>query len=176
MIKVAVIGTHGTRKTTICHKLVAGLKEAEINAEYLGEVARRAKQIGFELNENTTLEAQQWIFHTQIARELEFLARPDVDVLVCDRGVIDNYMYLINRFGHQPEIEGLINLHTKTYAHLFLVPINNGDLTSDQVRSTNPIFQLEIDRLLRQELKERDISFRHYTGLEDSLRIIRNGR
>jgi hypothetical protein len=175
MIKVAVIGTHGTRKTTLCHKLVAGLKEIEVNAEYLGEVAREAKQKGFEINERTTLEAQLWIFHTQIARELEFSVRPDVDVLVCDRGVIDNYMYLVKRFGYQQGIDEMVNLHTKTYTHLFRVPIRRNSLSEDSVRSIDPVFQREIDDLLKKELKQRGIPYQGYRSLRKTIEIITEG-
>jgi len=176
MIKVALIGTHGTGKTTACHELVGGLKKKGVNAEYLGETARKAEQRGLKINEGTTLGAQLWIFHTQIARELEFLARPDVDVLVCDRCVVDNYMYLINKFGHQGVIDEMVNSHTGTYAYLFKVPINEKYRTNDGVRSTSPEFQERIDRLLKKELRKRKFEYWNYPGPESAIEIILKGR
>jgi len=176
MIKVALIGTHATGKSTICHELVAELKKKRVIAEYLGEIARDAQKAGFRLNEDTTQDSQRWILHTQIARELEFLARPDVDVLVCDRSALDNYVYFVKQFGHDEVLDIIVNEHMQTYAHLFKVPINLNYLTPDNVRSINPVFQRKIDSLLDRELRKRKIDFKSYIDLETALKIIGNGK
>ncbi len=171
MIKVAVIGTHGTRKTTICHQVIAGLKKREINAEYLGEIARNIPA-GLYINEATTRESQEWILHEQIAKEIEYSGRKDIDVLVCDRGVIDNYMYYVYRFGSNPALDMLVNSRMKTYAGLFKLPIKKLLLNCDLVRATDPVFQKAIDDLLEKELKERGILFQRYKGLETTINKI----
>jgi nucleoside-triphosphatase THEP1 len=84
MKKIALIGSHGVGKTTICYDLMKNLKMGGLNADYLGEIAREAQKAGFRLNEDTTQDSQRWILHTQIARELEFKTREDVDILVCN--------------------------------------------------------------------------------------------
>jgi thymidylate kinase len=39
-----------------------------------------------------TIEAQEWIWHEQMAREKYAMAQ-DADVIICDRTVMDNLMY-----------------------------------------------------------------------------------
>ncbi|MCX6749559.1 MAG: AAA family ATPase [Candidatus Pacearchaeota archaeon] len=172
MIKVALIGTHGTYKSTECHVLVGALRRNNINAEYFEEVAREANRIGLPLNEKTTLEAQTWIFHKQIANEIGASAIPGIQVGVFDRSVFDNYMYLIRRFGKQPIIDEFVTSHSRTYNPLFLIPIPKKGLTDDGVRSVNPLFQKEIDDLVRKELFLRGIPFVEYRGVESALEII----
>ncbi len=62
--KVAFIGTHGVGKTTLAYGLASRLKRRDVNLEVVVEVARRCP---LPLNEGTTLEAQAWILHAQIA-------------------------------------------------------------------------------------------------------------
>lgn len=172
MKKIALIGTHAVGKTTICHELVASLKKKGINAEYLVEIAREAQKAGFKLNEQTTKESQKWILHTQIAREIEFETRPDAEFLLCDRSVLDNYVYYINQFGVDAVLDKMINTHMKTYGFLFKVPINPKFLTPDKVRSVDPLFQKKIDELLEKELIKRKINFQNYPGLEPAMKTI----
>ena len=172
MKKVAVIGTHGVRKTTICHSFVAALKERGVNADYLGEIARDAERAGFKLNEGTTRESQRWILHTQISRELEFGKRRDVDVLVCDRCVFDNYMYYVNHFGSDVILDQIVNEHVKSYYLLLKIPLNEGSLNADSVRAVDREFQRKIGELLDDELKKREISFQNYEGIAPALEII----
>ena len=68
-MKIALIGTHGTGKTTIAHELVAKLKKQKINADFLGELARHCP---FPINEGTTKKSQLWIILNQILKEFEF--------------------------------------------------------------------------------------------------------
>lgn len=62
--KIAFIGTHGVGKTTLCYGLAARLKARDVSLEIVHEVARRCP---LPINEATTVAAQAWILHTQIA-------------------------------------------------------------------------------------------------------------
>jgi len=93
-LKLALIGTHGVGKTTLAYETCSLLKKSGANVELVTEVARQSP---FPVNEATTLEGQLWILHAQIAAELEAARRaPQV---ICDRAVLDNYCYLVNKFG-----------------------------------------------------------------------------
>ena len=172
MMKVALIGTHGVGKTTICHDLVAGLKKRGVFADYLVEIAREARKAGFRLNEETTQDSQRWILYTQITKELEFKAGKDVEVLICDRALLDNYVYFINKFGRDSTLDAVVNDHMKTYNFLFKVPINSIYLSKDNVRSIDPLFQKQIDKLIDEELKERGFEFQIYSNLEKTIQKI----
>ncbi len=151
--KIAFIGTHGVGKTTLAYGLAARLKRRDIHLDVVVEVARRCP---LPLNEETTLEAQSWILHSQIADELAAEARSPV--VICDRSVLDNYVYLLFAKGRQPPLEPLIESWCATYDLMVYVPVLRGsDAQADGVRATDPAFRQQIDDRLRTELKERRI-------------------
>ena len=150
-MKVAFIGTHGVGKTTLCYDLAAGLKKRDLSVELVREVARECP---LPINRETTLKAQSWILHTQIAWELQ--AEAKAEVVCCDRAVLDNYCYMRRAAGGDPEVlllEGLVRSWTRTYDVLFRVPVL-GDPRWDGIRDTDLAFQHEIDRLIAETLAE----------------------
>lgn len=170
MIKVAVIGTHGTRKTSLCYDFAGRLKSVGIGAGVMEEVARKLPRFhGFSINEGTTRESQLWIIQTQIKEELEYSARGDVNPLFTDRAVIDNYMYYFHRFGKDnPALDIYVDWWTKTYDLLVKMPIlENRSLNVDPVRAERAEFKVAIDRLLEKELEIRGIPFHVYTTTEE---------
>jgi nicotinamide riboside kinase len=155
-MKVAFIGTHGVGKTTLCYDLAAGLKKRDLAVELVREVARECP---LPINRDTTLKAQAWILHTQIAWELQAEAR--ADVVCCDRAVLDNFCYLKRAAGSDPRVmplEALVRSWTATYDVLFRVPLA-GPLRFDGVRDTDAAFQHEIDVLISRTLSEWRIPF-----------------
>jgi nicotinamide riboside kinase len=151
--KVAFIGSHGVGKTTLCYGLAARLKARDVSLEIVGEVARRCPM---PINRDTTLAAQTWILHTQIAEEILAAARHDV--VICDRSVLDNYVYLLIAAGRQTRLEELIESWTATYDLLVHVPIVAGP-RPDGMRATDPAFQLAVDERLMRELAARRLDF-----------------
>jgi len=139
-MKIAFLGTHGTGKTTLAHELVSKLKKQGVDAGFLSEVARRCP---FPLNEDATKKSQIWIILNQIIAEMESEER--CGTLVCDRSVLDGYCYYVNKFGRSPVLEALVKEHLKTYTKLIRVPIREGLLREDKVRSTNVKFQRDVD-------------------------------
>jgi hypothetical protein len=146
-VKLALIGTHGAGKTTIAYEVCSLLKRSGQNVELVREVARRSP---FPVNADTTLEGQLWILHSQIAAELE-AARGAANV-VCDRSVLDNYCYLVNKFGRQPDIEGWLFWWMKTYDLLAAIPPFAEPIIRDGFRSEDRDFQRRIDELLEKLL------------------------
>lgn len=145
-MKVAFIGSHGTGKTTLTFQLAAHLKKLDHTVELVKEVARRAPT---PLNRQTTLEGQRWILHTQIADEIA--ATIGHQAVVCDRSVIDNYAYLVHRFGRRPALDALVSEWLPTYRLLVRVPIVVAP-RFDGVRDTSTSFQREIDGLIGELL------------------------
>ncbi|RMD45987.1 hypothetical protein D6829_00675 [Candidatus Pacearchaeota archaeon] len=168
MHKIPFIGAHGIRKTTYCHEIIFNLKKRGINADYLGEVARDSP---FPVNEETTEHSQRWILHTQISRELEFESR-NPDVLVCDRGVLDNYAYYVRAFGRNPVLDALVREHSRTYSAIFKIPVTNLDIEDDGFRSTSKSFQKEIDDIVDSLLSEFRIKYISFRNIESTLRHI----
>jgi nicotinamide riboside kinase len=141
-LKIAFVGTHGVGKTTLCFDLAAQLKRLDLAVDLVKEVARRCP---LPINEETTLDAQAWILHTQVAEEIAAMAM--YEVVVCDRSVLDNYAYLVARVGRKPELDTLVREWIKGYDALFKVPVISAP-TFDGKRAVSPTFQLEIDALI----------------------------
>ena len=141
-LKIAFIGTHGVGKTTLCFDLASRLKRLDFAVDIVKEVARGCP---LPINENTTLEAQAWILHSQIAEELATAAQ--YEAVVCDRSVLDNYAYLVARVGRRAEYDALVREWLGTYTGLFKVPVLQAP-TFDGQRAVSPTFQQEIDEVI----------------------------
>jgi nicotinamide riboside kinase len=158
-VKVAFIGTHGVGKTTLCYELAALLKKQGLDVEVVMEVARSCP---LPINRETSLKAQLWILHTQIAKELEVEARHAVTV--CDRSVLDNYAYLYHAAGPNAAAERIVDDWISTYSLLLRVP-RTGVPSSDGVRDTDHDFQVAIDERLAELLTRKRVPYRDLAGV-----------
>jgi GTPase SAR1 family protein len=149
--KIAFIGSHGVGKTTLCFDLAFRLKRLDIPVDIVKEVARHCP---LPINEDTTLEAQAWIFHSQIAEEIAVAAL--YDAVVCDRSVLDNYAYLVNRVGRRPEFDAVVQAWMRTYTTLFKVPVV-APPSFDGKRALSPAFQTEVDAVIDELLAAFDV-------------------
>ena len=136
-MKVAFIGSHGVGKTTLCFELAALLKKRDRVVEMVREVARFCP---LPINRETTIPAQSWILHTEIAEEL--VAAAKAEIVICDRSVLDNYCYLIYA-GKAPMLEPLVKWWTFTYHLLIKVPIIETPMF-DGTRDVDASFQSAI--------------------------------
>lgn len=146
-LKLALIGTHGVGKTTLAYEICSLLKKADHNVELVTEVARQSP---FPVNAVTTLEGQLWILHAQIVAELDATRR--ASNVICDRSVLDNYCYLVNKFARQPQLESWLAWWMDTYSLLVGVPPIENGITPDGFRSEDRAFQERIHELLKELL------------------------
>lgn len=166
-MKIAFLGSHGVGKTILCYDLASMLKKMNKTVSIVSEVSREAVKKGLPINENTTIEAQGWILLMQMAKEIE--AQHDSEYVICDRSVIDNYMYMRSKFGPQSFYEDLIMkwIESNGYSFLFQVPVMGEELLKDGVRSTVPEFQMLIDSELRKFLQEKNIQVIYLPSIKD---------
>ncbi len=150
-MKIAFIGSHGVGKTTLCFDLAGRLKRLDLAVDLVKEVARSCP---LPINQDTTLEAQAWILHTQIAEEIAAASR--YQVVICDRSVLDNYAYLTVRAGRLPEYDTLVRAWVATYDGLFKVPILTPP-TFDGTRDVSAAFQAEVDRTIDALVDDLDV-------------------
>lgn len=146
--KVAFIGSHGVGKTTLTYELAARLKRANVRVELVKEVARRCP---LPLNRETTLDAQAWILHTQIALEIE--STRGHEVVVCDRSALDNYAYLVAQCGRVAPYDELVRAWTSTYSLLAWVPPLERP-SFDGVRDLDPTYQLRIHETIAELVRD----------------------
>lgn len=137
------MGTHGVGKTTLAYELCSLLKKLHHNVELVTEVARQSP---FPVNAATTLEGQLWILHAQIAAELDAARR--APYVITDRAVLDNYCYLVNKFGRQSQLEPWLAWWMNTYDVLVGVPPSIAEIPADGFRSEDRAFQRRIHELL----------------------------
>ena len=170
-MKFAFIGTHGVGKTTLCFELAALLKKRDRVVEMVHEVARFCP---LPINRDTTIDAQSWILHTEVAAELA--AQHKAEIVICDRSVLDNFCYMIQA-GKAPMLEPLVRWWTATYQLLIKVPIVSPP-GFDGLRDTDTAFQRKIDETIESILAEWNVpavrleSGRRPTWAADSLEAI----
>lgn len=155
-MKLALIGTHGVGKTTLAYEICSLLKKADHNVELVTDVARCSP---FRLHESTSLEGRLWILHSQIARELEAAAR--AQHLICDRSVLDNYCYLVNRFGRVPQLEQWLAGWLDSYSLLVSVPPMADGVPPGGFHSENLEFQERIHDLIGEIFSQPPFSAHH---------------
>jgi predicted ATPase len=150
-MKVAFIGSHGVGKTTLCFDLASRLKRLDLGVDIVKEVARMCP---LPINQDTTLEAQAWILHTQIAQEIA--AGAQYEAVICDRSVLDNYAYLVHRVGRRREYDELVREWVGSYDGLFKVPVLQPP-SFDGKRDVSQTFQLEVDAVIDDLLRAFEV-------------------
>lgn len=141
MIKIALIGTHGVGKTTTAYGIGHILKKLRYDTEVLYETARKCP---LPINKMGSKDSQLWILSKQL--EQESLINSKIDFAICDRSVLDIYVY--SKMNNPKFAESLLPFileHMKTYDFIFYLPIKEGYLKSDNKRSSDAQYQSEID-------------------------------
>ena len=104
------------------------------------------------INESATGEAQLWVIVSQIQMELQLAQK--AEVLVLDRGVMDNYAYYLRAAEGDPfDLGPLVEQWSKSYDMVVRLHPDI-DLRSDGVRSTSDEFRDEIENILDERLPE----------------------
>lgn len=158
------MGTHNTGKTTFVYGLLSALKAD--HSLFVGVVTEKIRECPFQANEMTSFLAQYWTLNQQINAEIVEHTR--YNVLVTDRTAIDNYAYCI-RASHQQDEKGRPRINAdqlemlklkcqhwaRTYDYLFVTTIPaRKKMENDGFRSTDKQFQLEIDAILKEIIKD----------------------
>lgn len=163
--KIALVSTHGTGKTALGALIAGELKRRGIETKVISEMATKAREIGLKINEETNLEAQLWILHSQFAKELAYSSfgngRPSYDAVICDRGP-DNYCYLERKMGRNEYALQLTLGHLQhfPYSKIYMLPIVDSDIVvGDGTRSLDRAFQKEMDLRIRKFLGEYGIGY-----------------
>jgi hypothetical protein len=168
--KIQFVGSHGTGKSVLATGTESLLQRHNIvPVRRIEELAQQFSDKGVTLNENTSLDAQAAILHSQAAQELLFRERGIH--LVTDRSLIDNLGYVLLKFreddrytdsGVLDQIETMVLNHL-TYSpatHMFFVPLMGGGLVENGTRSVNPEFQVNAHNMIQEIFVETGVP--HY--------------
>ncbi|MBD3226975.1 MAG: AAA family ATPase, partial [Candidatus Lokiarchaeota archaeon] len=176
-IKIGILGTHHSGKTTLGHSLVGALKSGGIVSGWVGEVARDCP---LSINEETTFYSQIWILNSQINREIE---KQNInEVIVTDRTVIDNFAYAqrvakkskINKRDIEV-IESFVKYWASTYDFLFYLSRLKIGSDNDMIRAKNEQFQIEIDHNIKNLIKKWNLNVCKVKGkIKERIEIVYN--
>jgi len=157
-MKIAVVGAHGTGKTTVCREIAQKLKY-----NYIPDVVAEAFRLNFTINEETPPESQFWILSKQI--ELE---RNTPAPWIMEKSLWDNVIY--GSFSIKDKevlsvIEKIVEANAK-YDIVFYLPIEF-PIPDDGLRSLNVEFQKFVDGKMLEYLKSHGIKYHTLTGDND---------
>lgn len=154
-MRIAIIGSHGTGKTTLSKLICEGL-----NFNFIPDVARQAYEKKFPINENTPPETQFWI----LSKQLELERNTEVP-WVSEKSLFDNLIYggLSIKDDEVLSVLEKIVFANVNYDLIFYLPIEFA-LEDDGLRSLDPEFQKKVDREFRWLLKKKKIKFVEVKG------------
>jgi len=159
--KISLVSTHGTGKTTLCYEVAAELKKRGLKVKVFSEIAASAFEQGIPINESTTLPAQMYIMMQHITEELRGTLR-HYQVVVCDRSVFDNLVYLERRCGENKMLRDFLKAYAETFPYdvIYKLPMV-GELMEDGIRDAKSLeFQADIYNRLNTLLAEFNIEHR----------------
>jgi len=166
-IKIGFTGTHGTGKTTACHKLIHSLKVMGYDVDYITESARSCP---FPINEQSTQKSQLWILSDMLKKEVEAKA----PIVICDRTLIDVYAYTYRVNKDIAELLApFINSYSKTYDIIFYMKPVKEYLVADGTRSVNKLFQKEIKDIIDKYISDWNIPVKYLTTDEERLDVVK---
>ncbi len=155
-MKIAIIGTHSTGKTTIIKMLHAQLQRQGIDSVVLPEFSRLCPH---PINEGSTREAQAWIQEEQIQQEAAHSHQNNV--LICDRATIDNfaYMHVATQGMGIRHYEARAVAHMQSYDAVFKTYKLPIPAIEDGIRTINDDFRDKIDNWIQYFLDKHSIPY-----------------
>ena len=163
-MKIAITGTQGTGKTSIINTLHGICRSQHKKTILVTEVA---DDCPFQINENATPKAQEWIFHEQMRRELA-AHNADPDIIISDRSIMDNIVYFRrivdkkhNLYQSQLEeryemLYAIAKEWMDSYDYVVRMPLNLEWLQSgnNHNRSKDIAFAKEIDKIFDELISD----------------------
>src|SRR3989344_5821850 len=157
-MKLAIVGTHSTGKTTLISTLAKAFESQGKRVVIVPEMARLCP---FPINEGTTAEAQKWILEKQISEENSF--DDSEAVVICDRATIDNFAYFFRhcaQFKPEEDLapwEALAVDHASTYDAIFKTQKLAIAAEADGDRAVGEVFRQEMDDIITRLLEKYSI-------------------
>lgn len=152
-LRVALVGSHGTGKTTLLRSLEERARSEGVDLlalpEAPREVCRRAGDPEFFRRGRNAPLRQALLLVQHLIEESRSLA-DGPDVLLMDRALLDYWVYTSTLFGEQlvrdgvhDLLEALVLEHCRTYDLFLFVPVEFAPV-DDGVREADPDFQQRI--------------------------------
>jgi len=160
ILKIGVCGTSHAGKTTFIGDIAEQLEEKGHKTIIIDEIVRSCP---LPINEEAFLSSQLHIALSQITKEIEAGFNRENNgcaVLITDRTILDNYAYALSfeirkrkHFTGTQIMKNLIGYWVHTYNIVFYLKPLPTPIENDGVRSTDPIWQREIDRIISSTIQ-----------------------
>lgn len=179
-MKIIITGSHGVGKTTLGKQIFEYLDEGQVQFgginerlslsrlgnvvrfDYLKEAPLQAHEAGFSMNENTSFEAELWMFTKQV--EMEMRSENSVG----DKGFIDLLAYAEYLFRSDEELLRVLRRiampKIKEYDLVIYLPIGEFPIEDDGLRSLDPTFQEGVDAEILKILHKNKVNYTRIVG------------
>ena len=165
MYKLSITGTHGSGKTTLIELIK---RQADLNHYYFVEDGAKSCPINFTdiefLRRNPSAEhlITEWMVSN--IKRLEIEASRHSDFLLCDRSLVDEMVYPLAILRPSPEVDYYKSMVLRwqkifPYDHIFLAEGSPKWLNDDGKKSIDPEFQIRVQLLYPEVLKELGIPY-----------------
>lgn len=158
---IAFTGNASVGKTTTLMRLVYDLKVAKIRVGYLADSIRGTLM---DMKYADPPEGRRLILFRHLENEMIQILRPDTEVLLLDRSVIDWYIYLLHScigleigtlYGHTHVYEQLMLQEARKYTAIFHFVTEGFDYIDDGFRPKDDSLRSAVDQ--------------HYTTILESM-------
>lgn len=166
-IRIALVGAHGTGKTTLSRVLSEHLQDLGLKVMSLPEVPRllcseAGDPVFFRRGNNSPLR-QSLILLGHAIYELLSL-KSDVDVVISDRALLDHWAYTVYLFSEELREAGVFDLyeslvvtHCQAYDAIVFIPIEF-PVVDDGTREDDAAFQSGIQSTIHRLLESRELT------------------
>lgn len=153
-MKIAIIGTHFTGKTTLVEDLHSFYSSKNRDVVAISEAVRKCP---LPVNRETTFESQLWILMEQVKSEIENARH---EIVITDRSVIDNYAYMVYKFPEKarPLLHFVIE-YAKSYDYIFKTCCHDSLISDDGFRNIDPVFRSDIEKVISGLLDSHNIGY-----------------
>ena len=169
--KIAIIGAAGVGKTTLLNSL---FEDTTISVKYrkIEEVVRKlCAERGYESPYNIDEDLDQFR-HDVLSRQIE--EENKVDNFIIDRSTIDAWAYYMRWSWNTSTVEKTEEFYQAAYKQaqqydkLIYIPIAF-EIQDDGYRWANPVYQKQVDRLLRSIITDWDLKDKVYEIQSDTI-------
>lgn len=163
-LTIAISGSHGSGKTTLCYELAAELKKRDYGVGLVTESARSSHHL---IADEKSPEMHLEVFSLHLVSEMR--SRRIHPVVLCDRSVFDFITYARIRFPDyltNPDhfllraMDSFAAEFHKNYDLLLLTSDSYGNPENDKFRSRERVPTRDFDSTLRTVVSEFDV--RHF--------------
>lgn len=163
MFRIAVAGSHGVGKSTLCERLQSELKQRGIDVSVISGIARNLIEKGFPLGREATQQSYIHYIVEQLHAERALRGRS----FISDRTLLDPLSYAeVNHALHFPGIlsdmidllRNVWELESEMYDFYVFVPIEF-PMTSDGIRPEGQDYQFQIEQQIKAHLQSHQIRY-----------------